>query len=555
MRWQPWMTRLSAVLVAGVSLVLCTSCVHLAPAPYDDYLGPFEGVGQPPSAVTNLRASAPGPHRPAGTPATRPATAAGPLDLTVPGAVLLALENNQGLRVERLNPPIRRTFEDQERAVFDPVASADLSYGQQRAAAGGGAGETTGSATTGTVSAGGALNTHLPTGADVALEAGATNSDSDPGPDAGSARIGLTFTQALLEGRGRDVNLASLEQARLDTLTSQYELRGFAESLVAQVEATYWDYFLAERRIGIYSESLKLAEQQLGETDERIKVGALAETERAAAQAEVALRREALINARSDLATTHIRLLRLVNPAGADAWAREVTLRDQPPALPAKPDSVEDHVLLALRMRPDVNQARLGVQQGDLELVKTKNGLLPKLDLFITLGKTGYAESFGRALEDLGGEGYEIVAGLRFSEAVGNRSDRARHQRALLNREQALEAVANLAQLVQVDVRSAHIEVNRAAEQVAATQATRLLQQEKLRAETEKFRVGRSTSLLVAGAQRDLVASQIAEVEAQVNHLKALIDLFRLDGSLLQRRGIAAPGREPVHLAVQPDAP
>jgi hypothetical protein len=32
-----------------------------------------------------------------------------------------------------------------------------------------------------------------------------------------------------------------------------------------------------------------------------------------------------------------------------------------------------------------------------------------------------------------------------------------------------------------------------------------------------------------------------------VNLLKGLVDLFRVDGSLLERRGIAAPGREPVN--------
>ena len=63
--------------------------------------------------------------------------------------------------------------------------------------------------------------------------------------------------------------------------------------------------------------------------------------------------------------------------------------------------------------------------------------------------------------------------------------------------------------------------------------------------ETEKFRVGKSTSLWVAQAQRDVVSSQIAEVEAVVNCLKALVELYRLEGSLLERRGVIAPGREP----------
>jgi outer membrane protein TolC len=197
-------------------------------------------------------------------------------------------------------------------------------------------------------------------------------------------------------------------------------------------------------------------------------------------------------------------------------------------------------------MRPDLNQARLGIKRGDLEIVKTRNGLLPKMDFFVTLGKSGYANSFGPSLRNLDKDNYDVQVGLTFEYPFGNRDAEARHRRAILGRRESEEAVGNLAQLVEVDVRSACIEVNRAREQVAATSATRKLQEEKLRAETEKFRVGKSTNLLIAQAQRDLVASQISEIEALVNHLKALVDLYRLEGSLLERRGISAPGREPV---------
>lgn len=76
-----------------------------------------------------------------------------------------------------------------------------------------------------------------------------------------------------------------------------------------------------------------------------------------------------------------------------------------------------------------------------------------------------------------------------------------------------------------------------------------MFDEEKLRIETEKLRVGKSTSFQVAQAQRDLLASRIAEVQALTNYLKALIDLYRQDGSLLERRRISAPGREPVKLS------
>jgi outer membrane protein len=259
----------------------------------------------------------------------------------------------------------------------------------------------------------------------------------------------------------------------------------------------------------------------------------------------VALRKEDLINARSNLEKIRLNLLRLLNPPSENLWTREVVLTNEPAVPDVKLDDVEKHVEVALRMRSDLNQARLSVKRGDLELVKTKNGLLPRLDLFITLGKTGYAQSFHGSLENFNSGSYNYSAGLTLEYPLRNRSAEARHRQAMLSREQAQEALTNLEQLVQVDVRSAYIEVNRAKEQVTATAATRKLQEETLRTETEKFRVGRSTTFLVAQAQRDLVASQVAEIQAIVSHIKSLIELFRVEGSLLERRGIAAPGSEP----------
>ena len=72
---------------------------------------------------------------------------------------------------------------------------------------------------------------------------------------------------------------------------SLFELRGLAQNLVADVEKTYWDYVLAQRQVAIVRESLRLAEEQLRETRERIRVGNLPESEAAAAEAEASLGR------------------------------------------------------------------------------------------------------------------------------------------------------------------------------------------------------------------------------------------------------------------------
>jgi outer membrane protein TolC len=481
---------------------------------------------------------------------TPPVVPPGPLKVTIGEAILLSLENNWSLVVERLNPSIQQTFEDQERAVFDPETDAEVSAGRVEGERLARSGSETEDFTTDTAEGIISLEQYFPTGTTVALEGSTQMDDSSLYQDSFySTRLGMTVTQALLRGYGTDVNLAKLQQARLDTRMSEYELRGFSEFLVSEVERTYWDYALATRQIEIVEESLKVARQQLNETKELIAVGRLARAELAAVQAEVAAQEQALIEARANKKSTRLLLLRLLNPPGSGLWQREVDLIHQPTLPDIKLEDVELHVAVSMRMRPILNQARLDVLRDDLELVQTRNGLLPIMDLFITLGKSGYSNSFGESIRNINKDSYDALAGVQFNYPIFNRDAKARHQRALLNREQAQKALENLSQLVEVDVRSAYIEVNRAKQQIVASSATRMFNEENFRVESEKLRVGKSTSFLVAQAQRDLLVSRIAEVRALANYLKALIDLYRQDGSLLERRGIAAPGREPVRLS------
>ncbi|MCF8070460.1 MAG: TolC family protein [Desulfobacterales bacterium] len=472
------------------------------------------------------------------------------LKVTITEAILLCLENNRSLLVERLNPSIQQTFEDEERSIFDPEINVDISVGRMKGERLARSGSETEDfiidSTEGIIS----LEQYFPTGTTVALEARTLRNDSSLYEDGFySNRLGMTITQALLKGFGTDANLVRLKQARLDTRMSEYELRGFTEFLVSEVESTCWDYALARRQIEIVEESLKVSRQQLDETNELIAVGRLAKVELAAVQAEVASQEQALIEVRANKESIRLQLLRFLNPAGPGTWQREVDLIHQPTLPEIKLEDVELYVDVAMRMNPILNEARLEILHGDMELVKTRNGLLPLMDVFITLGESGYANSFGESISNINKDSYDALAGIRLNYPIFNREAKALNKRAEITWEQAQKAFENLSQLVEVDIRIAYIEVDRTKKQIAASSVTRMFNEEKFRIETEKLRVGKSTSFLVAQAQRDLLGSRIAEVRALTNYLKALIDLYRLDGSLLERRGISAPGSDPVKLS------
>ncbi len=475
-------------------------------------------------------------------PAPLPGIDQGRVVLSIEQAVLLTLRRNRELQVERFTPVIVGAFEQLERGVFDPELFADLVYSEETASE---TARSTGErfdveSEDGDIDIG--LRQQLPTGTTLEASVSYERSTSNRTPEQQAVRGGLTVTQSLLEGFGPAVNLVDIRQAQLDTQASLYEMRGFVEALVAETENTYWRYVLAGGQIAIFEQSLDIARRQLDEVEQRIEVGKLPRNAAAAARAEVARREQALLEVRSILEDRRLRLLRLMNASSNEQFALEVE-PTSPPHTTADPmTDLDERLALADRMRPDLNEARLRLEQNQLEVVRTRNGLLPRLDLFINLGTTGYAESFSEAFRNLDGDTYDLAAGIRFRAFLGNRQDRARDLAAHASRNQAEAAVGNLRNLTQLDVRLALNQTERARQQIDAGAVTRTLQEQTLQAEQERFSVGTSTSLLVAQAQRDLLVSQLAEIEAIVDYRVALVSLYLAEGTLLQRRGIQLEG-------------
>lgn len=562
-QWPEQFGRGACWLAAGLAAVSLVSCRVCRPLNSDTYVGPVRApVGEPSGgnpkvagalpggpikAAVNAAADAAKAEPAAPKPPASPVLTKGPLAISINQAVVMALSNNQELVVERLTPEIARTWEPELWSVFDPLLTGTIGYERVKE-------EDLRSRGTQfdfdseTIVGEAALTKLFPTGTEVVLGASTEVGDVSMLDQLIRSRVGLTVTQPLLRGAGKQANLAAVRGARIATQMSEYELRGFAEELLALVEETYWTCRLAKRHVEIFIEAVKVAEDRVAATEQRIAAGTLGETERVAAKAAVAQREEELIDAKSEYDTAHLLLLKLLNLPGGDLWTRELNLLDWPKVPSELLEDVDVYVRTALRMRPDLNEARLAVKRGDLEVVRTRNGLLPQLDLFVTLGKSGYAKSFGGSWGNLDGDGHDLMVGLTASYPVRNRSARAQHTRARVTRRQAEQALKNMEQLVQWDVRTAYVEIQRATDQIKAAKAARDFSEEVWRAEEIKLRLGRSTNLQVARADRDRVRSHVAVAEAAADYLRALVNLYRLTGDLLNRRGIEAPGAEQADL-------
>ncbi len=462
------------------------------------------------------------------------------LTLTVTNSILMALENNRALAVERYGPDILESFVPEEQASFDPSLNAEWSSSETHGQRTSGVGEFTAVESVQRTSTVG-VNKRTTRGWDVGLEASTESRSSNVYRRMFSTRLGVTVNVPVMEAAGKEVNLVGVRQAQQNAEISRQELKGFVLELAAQVEDNYWDLVLAREELTIHLTSLDLARQQMQETQTRIEVGALPEIDIAAAEGEVALREEDVIDAESTIEKTTLLLLRSLNPPIENLWTLPIDLVDSPNREEPILGDIDEHIRIALENRPDLNQARLELERNELEIVRTRNGLLPKLDFFITLGRTGYARTFDDSVRGLEDPNFELTGGILFEHPFGNRADLARHRRANLRVDESKAALRNLEQLVELDIRTAYVEVQRTNRQITATQAATRLQEAKHTAELEKFRVGKSTNLLVLVAQRDLIQSNLDEIRARIEQKKALVDLYRFEGILLDRRDIVIP--------------
>jgi len=460
------------------------------------------------------------------------------LRYTLEDAVMTALERNPTVTIQRLSHDISDTYRRQQLAGFDPSLSAGMSNTDSKSQRFLGAKREPYELETKRFQYHIGLDEDLPTGTNVSVDVAMSGYKSNIYTDQYTGSMGITVTQSLLKGFGFGSNLAGLRRANLDVDISRAELKGVAERVVGDVEAAYWNLYLAAEEIAIQERSMALAEQQLSESVERVAVGKLPELELAAVHAEVASRRESLIQSLGNYEQARLQLLFLLNPKSQISWDIPVLTAERPSIPSDSLDLVDDHVALGLKFRPDLNQAQFQLKKGEIGVVQTRNGLLPQLDVFITMGKTSYAESFNEGRPDIGSKFYDVMTGFTFSIPIFDRSERACNARAKYTVAQQKEAVHNMERMVERDIRSAYIDVSRSRQLIDASRVSRELQEKKLAAEQEKFRVGKSTNFLVLQAQRDYILSQLAEARSLVSYLNSLTDLYLMEGTLLERRHI-----------------
>ncbi len=145
---------------------------------------------------------------------------------------------------------------------------------------------------------------------------------------------------------------------------------------------------------------------------------------------------------------------------------------------------------------------------------------------------------YGDALSDVFGRTYPTWnLALNLSYPVLNRQGAASSARFRIARDQQQASVKRLELQIVQEVRSAGRAVETNYKLVESNRAARVLQEQRLDAETKKFAAGMSTNFLVTQAQRDLALAQVAELQAVANYRKSIVNFDRV-----QEAGVGGGG-------------
>ncbi|MCL2845077.1 MAG: TolC family protein [Chitinivibrionia bacterium] len=435
--------------------------------------------------------------------------------LSLEEALNMAVNGNPLLAIERIRTDIARTIIRERQYAFEPTITATYSaqepfFDHNRASI--------------------ALSQTAPTGTNIELS---TRGATWAAPRDSNATARITITQSLLQGLGTRVNLAPVRRARIDLEISQEELSAYAQRLFAEVERSYWALMLSNKELQIFEYSLELANRLLFEAEQRLNAGTVAPIDLITIRAEVASREKQLFDAQIAREQRSLNLAFLIN--APQFFDKEIILSDSTLTL-GEADNLEDHILAAQEFRQDLRQANLLAERGELDLIQTKNGLLPRLDFFIALEGTSPNETFAIFPND---SDPRFSAGLQLQFPITSGAARQRHRAAQYTSQQRQLAISNFSRLIDFEIRSAHLEVSRAHRQIETAQLVSTLQKQKLEAEQEKLRVGRSTGYAVLQVQRDVVSANLDEARARIAYIEALLSLYSRDATLLARRGVS----------------
>jgi outer membrane protein TolC len=363
--------------------------------------------------------------------------------------------------------------------------------------------------------------------------------------------------QQLLAGFGLGPNLRFLRIAKTNQKVSDIAFRAQVIATVTQICDLYWDLVNAYDNEQVGERSVAFATETLNTARKQLALQAIPELVVLKAEADLAIRRQDLTVARTNLELQELYMKNAVTRSLDDPVLQDMPVvpvdhvsADVEPNL----GPVQDMMTNALKNRTELQESSLVLENSELSRRTARNALLPALTAYGFYAGTGYAgrpnplnssgvsvpEDFGGAVDNaFNYSSPEYQVGLQLSIPLRNRIAKADQYRTELEYRQSQVYLEEMKKRIRIEVRNARFALEQGASRVDAARQARDLSQKTLDITQQEQKLGAGSNQQTLSAEHDLALAESALVAAQTDYEKARIEVRRATGTVLEDYGIS----------------
>jgi outer membrane protein TolC len=472
--------------------------------------------------------------------------------LTVEDAVKLALENNLGVRVARIDPQVEDYSIAQARANWTPVLFSSVSNNSATQVPSDVLSGGSSTINNERFATGLGVQQNLKWGTFYQANWNSARSSTSFPLTTFDPQINSNLNMRVVQPFLRNFNIDAIrQQVLVGEKNREIADIGLSQTITAtsrNVRNAYWDLSFAIATLEVQRQSLELAQESLRNNRSRVEIGTMAPIDIVEAEAEVAQREESVILAEAAIERAEDVLRALIyDPDMPGFWTTRIEPADAPAFQPIAVD-IDAAVRTALDRRTDLRSTRKTIEANDVSIRYFRNQTMPDVNAQLDYGLIGLGgtqfqrgegpfgpgtgdvigrtqRNYGSVLSDLFANRYPTwTVSLNIGYPIGTSTAEAGLARARLQDRQAQTQLKNQQMQVATQVRDVGRQVQTNQKRVEATRASRQLAERRLEAEEKKFQAGMSTSFFVFQAQRDLSQARSNELRAVTDYNRSIVD-------------------------------
>ena len=331
------------------------------------------------------------------------------------------------------------------------------------------------------------------------------------------ARLGVT--QSLFDWR----SINNARAARQSLKSAEYTYKDARDLVVLAVGYTYLQGIADEARIETAQAQVQTAQALSDQASDQVTAGTSPAIDALRAKVELQTRQQQLIQARNNFAIQKLTVARVIGLAPG----QEFDLTDKSPYQPFEGITVDEALKRAYSSRSDYQAALTDTRAAEFARRAAIGGYLPSLSFSADYGTGGSHPSTATQIFDVRGT-------LTIPIFLGG-SVHGEVLQADARLEQARERLDNLRAQIDADVRTALLNLQSSAEQVAVARSNIDLAEETLVQSRDRFSAGVTDTV-------EVVQSQEAVASAHEQYISSLYSYNLAKISLARAIGVAEEG-------------